>query len=231
MNALSNRPIDVREYMERWIRWASRGCGVNYRMPSLTGKLMDGMRSTTCPDCKGEGRIPGHKVGSLLAWIDPCPRCLGEKRIKGDLEGNRSVASGPCPYCRKKGEDGKYRSTGEINGRTCHKCKGGKRTVISLEVNPAGIRATRYSGANEDDDPISLSIDGLVAGWAQTDGTYWLHLVTVLEYTKVGTQGQKARYAGEEHGIKGGFSQSWYSKHLDRAHNLIADMLMDRFSL
>lgn len=194
--------VDARQAFEGWARWRVGGVTTAFQqMSSLTGRLMDGMRSTTCPDCKGEGRIPGHRVGSQLAWIDPCPTCLGAKRVKGDLHAARSIKSQWCAVCWDEKAE---RSTGEVNGRTCAPCRGsGWRVRVQLEVNPAGIKGTRYYGVNEDPDPASMCIDRLVATWSRTEGAYWvaMYRVVMAEYccidprsgrTCAGTQEAKA---------------------------------------
>ena len=139
--------------LERWARWrVVRSYGLGYPKDS-TGKLMDGMRSTTCPDCRGEGRIPGHRVGSALAFIDPCPQCHGRGKVAGDFTADESSRTVKCKECKGRGE---------VNGTTCPPCRGtGKHTNIRhYRINPAGIKSTRQPGA--DDDPLSHRIDWLV---------------------------------------------------------------------
>jgi len=143
----------VDEHLERWARWRHhRTNGLGYPKDS-TGKLMDGMRNTTCPACRGQGKLPGHRVGSALAWIDPCPQCHGSGKVAGDLEADQSSRTVKCGECKGRGE---------VNGSTCVPCRGkGKITHIHhYRVNPAGIKATKPPGAS--DDPTSLRIDWLV---------------------------------------------------------------------
>jgi hypothetical protein len=218
--------LHVVSFMEHWARWRSNGChGPALNIPSLTGKLMDGMRSTRCPACSGEGRMPGWKIGSELAWIDPCPQCNGWGKIRGDLHVKQRTRTIDCPDCYDKEKDA---SLGEVQGRTCHRCRGSsERVFVFLQVNPAGISATRYAGANEDDDPISMMIDRNVAGWRNDHKTIMFHLVTIVEYTVGGTQAHKAETAKRYYRRLTNYkrskeiSQSWFSRTLDAAHVLI----------
>lgn len=196
--------IDVKAYCERWVRWAFGG---RMAKVSITGKLMDGMRSTVCPTCKGRRRVEGWKVGSTAQWVDPCPVCGGEGHVRGELESESHYRVLACDIC----VDEKGEPTGEFAGLTCFRCGGHKRRVQVFEkVHPAGIRATRYYGANEDDDPISLLIDRTIAGWHQTNATYWLAEIIIMEYTERGTQEAKARSKR--------MSRSYYQKNLKEAH-------------
>lgn len=211
--------IDVRVAFERWARWRVSGAPltVGSSNATLTGRLLDGLRSTLCPDCKGARRIEGKRVGLNVEWIDPCPRCCGEGRIKGDLRPNEDHTTVACTACVVI-FDGKPKSTGEINGRTCHKCCGsGTRVIAQLEVNPAGIRGTRYHGANEDVDPISALLDRTVAAWSQTNLTFWLYRVVIVEYCEWGTQEEKA--------LDMRVSRRWYLKNLATAHQRAQEVL------
>ena len=108
----------IDEDLERWARWRHvRSYGLGYPRDS-TGKLMDGMRSTTCPDCRGEGRIPGHRVGSALAFIDPCPQCHGQGKVAGDFTADESSRTVKCKECKGRGE---------VNGTTCPPCRGDRK--------------------------------------------------------------------------------------------------------
>ena len=200
--------IDVRHYLERWVRWAF---GARMYSRSTIGRLMDGLRSTTCATCRGRKRVEGWKVGSTAPWVDPCPACFGEGHFRADLGVERYVRTVDCPLCL---DTTTGRPVGEVNGRTCFRCHGAKRyTIVREKCNPAGIRATRHSGANEDDDPISMRIDRLMAGWRTRDETVWLYEITMMEYTENGTQEAKARSMR--------ISTSFYEKKLREAHGLV----------
>ena len=177
---------------------------------SLLGKIMDGMRSTSCPDCRGKGSIKG---------ID-CPRCDGSGRISGELHADHHRVNEPCPQCMRPDKDGKLRPTGEFAGVTCFVCRGTKRRVRHFkQVNPAGISGTRYAGINEDPDPISVAIDNLVAGWMNHDATVWWHLVIMKEYAAGGTAEMKANRLG----VSGAF----FSVKLKEAHRAIEQKLTE----
>jgi len=115
------------------------------------------------------------------------------------------------------------KSTGEIRGATCHRCFGsGWRQLIVLRVNPAGISGTRYFGVNEDPDPVSATIDRTVAGWSQSNLTYWLYRVVLMQYASGGTQETKA--------LKMRVSTVWFRKNLREAHLRVQDSLESKNS-
>lgn len=227
------REIDVRHYLEQWARWptvlrgSSGGIGGN-----VIGRLMSGKRMRVCSLCHGEKRIPGKLVGVKHPVI-VCPRCNAEGSEPATLKSDRRPTVTPCEHCRTYDEQSKrYRSTGELpDGRVCHMCQGGKRTIIELHVHPATISGTRYYGANTDPDPVSALLDRTVAGWAQTNLTYWLHAVVMMEYRNqyLGrlvaggmTQGDKA--------IAMRVSRQWYVKNLSEAHKRIETLLSEYFN-
>lgn len=220
--------IDVDHYCERWARWRALGTRfVGPSQPSVTllGKIMDGMRSTTCPDCKGEGRCPAHKYGGIPGtFINPCPRCDGEGKVNGGLGAEHEHINERCPQCLKVDEHGELVATGEFAGVTCFVCRGTKRRIRHhKQVNPAGISGTRRSGINEDPDPISAAIDMLVASWMTQEDTVWLHLVIVREYAAGGTAEMKAS--------KLGVSGAFFSKKLKDARSRIQTRLEDMGAL
>lgn len=227
------KEIDVRHYLEQWARWptvlrgSSGGIG-----GTVIGRLVSGKRLRVCTLCHGEKRIPGKLVGVKHPVI-VCPRCNGERYEPATLKSDKHPKLMPCEYCRFFDEQSKrYRSTGELpNGRPCHKCQGGKRTIIELYVHPATISGTRYYGANTDPDPVSAMLDRTIAGWAQTNLTYWLHAVVMMEYRNqyLGrlvaggmTQGDKA--------VAMRVSRQWYVKNLSEAHKRIETLLSEYFN-
>lgn len=216
--------MDAVPYMWRWAEWRKNGChGRAWPTMSMTGKIMQGMRSTVCPSCRGEGRMPGWRIDSDLAWIDPCPQCHGWGKVSGDLEAETRTSTIPCFDC-----GGTYRhrrmvpGKGDLNGMTCIKCRGsGVRLKEFERINPASIRATRFVGANEDDDPPSMMIDRTVAGWSAYDGTWWFHKIAVVEYAVGGTQEMK--------GSRLGCSQAFYARTLRLVHAAIEERLLAMF--
>lgn len=206
------RKVDAREALERWARWRIGGARFyGGSLHSLTGKLLNGLRWVACPSCEGKGKVPE---------FDPCPRCGGECIVKAaGLEADRGVSNTPCTGCLAPDpHTGELKPTGEANGNTCNQCRGSKiRTRTTLRVNPAGINGTRYYGANEDADPVSLLIDRTVSGWALLPLTYWLHRVVIAEYCLSGTQEMKA--------AKLGHNQPYFSKKLVDAHQRIESLL------
>lgn len=220
--------INVREYMETWARWRHRGFRFQLApTTSITGRLLDGMQSTTCPTCLGRKRVEGWKVGSFAAWVDPCPTCIGSGRVSGSLKVERTRTTVACDQCEKKKDaSGKMFATGEFGGRTCFKCGGrGRRVFLTEKVNPASIRSTRFSGANEDSDPLSEMIDRIVAQWSQSEATYWMHAIVILEYSCSGTQQSKMNELRYRNSFCRSISQSWYSKTLAKAHAKIEPMI------
>jgi len=225
--------LDVHPYLERWARVfgddyvftadkkviRKRPGNGAFHIPisagSLLGKLMAGRGSSVCPTCKGSRRMPGHLVGSMQDFINvPCPGCGGEGRVDGDLASTQRTRTIACPYCWQQ-LHGRWRSTGEINGRTCHKCRGGKRQIVDLKVHPATIKGTRYMGPDAAVDKTTLAINSLVLGWAQANDTYWLARVVVEEYCRNGTQQMKS--------VKMGVSRCWFKKNLSEAHRRLSD--------
>lgn len=178
------KEIDVRHYLEQWARWptvlrgSSGGIG-----GTVIGRLMSGKRMRVCSLCHGEKRIQGKLVGVKHPVI-VCPRCNAEGLEPATLKSDRRPRVTPCEHCRTYDEQSKrYRSTGELpDGRVCHMCQGGKRTIIDLHVHPATISGTRYFGANTDPDPVSALLDRTIAGWQHANPTYWPYAVVMMEY-------------------------------------------------
>lgn len=185
------------------------------RESSLTGKIMAGMKSTKCPTCKGEGKVPGAKVGSTLAWIDPCPQCAGERHIRGDLSARRKVIVRRCSHCL----DAQGRSRGEVNGKTCHACKGsGKRVLVFEQVNPASIRPTGPRGLGVfSDDPLSEQIDNIISGWSRRRHLRIYATVILSEHCDNGRQQDKA--------AKLKISQGWFARLLSQAYTMLGNQL------
>lgn len=224
--------INVARYMERWARWRDNGCrspvvSGEARIPSIIGKIMDGMKSTKCPACNGEGRMPGHKIGSDLPWIDPCPQCNGWGKVRGYIK-TPSKRTIKCPDCM---DDQGY-SKGEIDGRTCIRCSGsGRRVIDYFKVNPASIPVTRRHGSNEQIDPISMMIDRTVASWRAHEHTMLFHIVAIIEYSVPGGQTSKAELARRYYRRLTNYrkekkiSQVCYSRSLSMVHRMIESKL------
>jgi hypothetical protein len=210
----------VEDLLDRWARWSHRGVRYSNRVPCMTGRMLAGMNKTKCPTCLGKYRtkkseftgVEGPKVGSPLPWVEPCPSCNGAGKVTG-LDSIRHAKSIRCDFCEK---DDQGKPTGMLFGQTCFKCGGRKRRVLIKErVNPASIHATWTAGLNEDEDPVSLFIDGVVAQWETSDNTKWFSAVVQLEYFVNATQKEKAAFRK--------ISQSYYSKNLSRAHELMTE--------
>jgi hypothetical protein len=188
----------VKACMDRWARYYT---GAGYGSMSITGKLMQGMRSTTCP-CRGND--------------ERCPLCEGTGKISGDLEALRQCRTIYCPDCDKD-EDGF--PLGEVNGTTCFKCRGsGLRVYVSQKVNPAGIKSTRYVGGKGEGDRVTMLIEDQVRAWKLQHQTRWLARVVVKEYFFNGTHETKA--------ISLGKSREFFSRTLNEAHARI-ELLLD----
>lgn len=208
------KPIDVRECCERWARWREQARYYARSPAASGGEYIGGRGWRDCPTCKGDGRMPGHLVGSTADYINgvPCPVCNGDKRVTGDLAPTVMRRNIQCLYCRVyDARTGTYRATGEMpDGSTCIRCQGGRRAVIEVKVHPATIRSTRHLGPQADPDKISVIINSTVLEWQQTNATYWLARVLVEEYCKNGTAAIKAQ--------KMGVSAAWFSVNLKQAH-------------
>lgn len=223
VTAPTRKPIDVRECCERWARWRERARYYARPPAASGGEYIGGRGWRDCPTCKGDGRMPGHLVGSKADYINgvPCPVCNGDKRVSGDLAPTVMRRNIQCPYCRVYDErSGTYRATGELpGGRTCIRCQGGRRDVIELVVHPATIRSTRHLGPQADPDAISVLINSTVLDWQQTNATYWLARVITEEYCKNGTAAMKAQ--------KMGVSAAWFSVNLKEAHRRLEAIIRD----
>jgi len=208
----------VCEAFERWARWreGARYHGNGGGGGGILGRLRRGSGSRVCPTCKGAGRMPGHLVGSSYEFINvPCPQCDGAKKVAGDLDPAQRQKEIDCVFCR---DPYSGRATGELpDGRSCHKCHGGKRLVVLLKVHPATIKGTRYLGPDGEPDPVSALIERTIEAWKDHNETYWLARVVIEEYTRNGTQEMKA--------MRLRVSQAWFSKNLKAAHRRMTEML------
>lgn len=176
----------VKACWEHWARWRC-GAGSGGAISS-TGKLMQGMRSTLCPVCRGT-----H---------DDCPLCFGVGRISAKLDPTPRPRPAVCPVCA--GER-------EFCGKDCFRCHGkGMIEIIDLKINPAGIRSTKYVGGRGIGDVVAATLEDLVLGWRELDATVWLNRVAIREYLHNGTQDDKARRLR--------ISRSFYSRNLREVH-------------
>jgi hypothetical protein len=127
--------IDIHAELENWAHWRWRRASpdIGWFGGTLFGKLLSGLPSRTCPDCRGSGQIPGSLIGSALALIK-CPRC-SHGRVKVNFIASRYRQQIICPHCKR----------GEVSGRTCHHCRGSGILIKLAEnkINPALIAGTR----------------------------------------------------------------------------------------
>lgn len=215
---------EIREAFERWARWRDGaryyGRGVRPVTGGLLGALRDGRGAVVCPTCKGARRLPGYLVGSHQEFINvPCPGCGGEGKVDGDLAATRRARVIDCVFCRRTDPvSGRTTSTGEMpDGRTCHRCYGGRRLLVQLAVHPATIKGTRYQGPDPEPDPVAVLVNKTVLDWRERNVTYWWARVVTAEYCQNGTQ--KLKYE------KLGVSKVWYWKNLMAAHQAMAEIL------
>lgn len=252
--------IDVRHYLEQWARWPTvlRSSSSGYN-GTVIGRLVSGKRMRVCTLCEGERRIPGKRVG-VKHPIIVCPRCNGEGNEAATLDTDGRQRLVRCEVCKPAEGDSTARP-GEINGRTCVPCRGSGWRRLLVEacdcqggkaadgsvcgrckgstiapvkehlVHPATISGTRYYGANTDPDPVSALLDRTIAGWAQSNLTYWLNAVVLMEYrceylgraVGVGlTQGDKAEVMR--------VSDRWYRRNLTEAHRRVETLLCEFFT-
>lgn len=199
--------IKAREWMERWAKWrAGARASESLGLPRVTiiGRVLDGMPSTKCTLCDGQGKVPGWKVHAHAHFVQ-CPQCGGAGKIKADPHSSTAKTT-RCPQCKdhKKRKD----RPGEIMGVTCYKCHGaGQITVRTEKVNPAFIRSTRF-GSGIPSDPLCLAIDRAVCALE-----FQLQEVILLEYGRSGTQQDKADRLR--------ISQAHFSRLLDQAIEVI----------
>lgn len=200
----------IREQIEYWARWrfSRQSGGVG---KSMLQRVLEGMPGTHCPTCGGRGRAPGALVqrnGPRVA----CPTCSGSGRVKLDAN-DRRVMVKPCPACKA---DGLPR--GEVNGRTCFRCRGRGLLVVVLDkVNPAFIR----NAYHDPDNPTLQRIDRLVCELDLRADTRKYHVVLWEEYCgRAGNQETKAARLGLGHGV--------YRKRLQRAVDWIEHGIRSR---
>ncbi len=220
-SAVQATRLNIREALERWARWRSGARYYGGGAVASGGQYLGGRGSRVCPTCKGSRRLPGHLVGSHLDFLNvPCPQCSGEGKVTGDLAPDQRRREIDCVFCAVEDpRTGTRRSTGELpDGRTCHKCNGGKRLIVHLKVHPATIKSTRYLGPEPDADPTSRRIEAIVTDWLARDATYWLSRVVEAEYCTNGTQEMKVR-------VMNGASQAWFAARLKEAHAKLAELL------
>ena len=168
---INDRPYIV-GVMERWARWChgSISGGV-----SITGRLMQGIKSNICPgwlDDVTSGK--GH---------DPyCHICHGTGRVP--MEAEITSKTKICHIC-----DGNKK----FAGVDCWRCRGrGKVRIANLKVNPACIPSTKNVGGHTPSDAVSVLVDDLISQWREHDETLWMAKVSVAEYHYNGTQEMKA---------------------------------------
>lgn len=166
---LVDRNKRIREALERWARWRHFRYGGYGK--TLTEKFIEGMPGTRCPTCAGRGK----------RGREQCPTCEGAGRVRLDPGATR-VRVFECRRCER----------GEINGRTCHWCRGsGVRTVVDYRINPAHIRSTYLVP----DDPVCQRIDRLVCEMKRRETLLGYWFVVNAEYVdgRGGTQADKAQ--------------------------------------
>jgi hypothetical protein len=179
---------DIRELMERWARWRHFRYGGYGK--TLTDKFIEGMPGTNCKACGGAGRMPVGRHGNAQQFII-CEECGGTGRVKLDDKATISRVL-PCPAECGPRDDRRDEKYGEINGKTCIRCRGaGTVTISHVKVNPAFIRSTYI----EPCDPVGERIDRLVCELRQRPKTQSYYLVIWYEYcdARGGTHETKAR--------------------------------------
>lgn len=205
---------NIRELMERWARWriARRQGGYG---KTFTQKCIEGMPGTNCPACSGRGRLPGAVIAGKASWVI-CANCRGSGHV--DLQRQRAPRRVPCPLHCGPTFLNRSEKSGELNGRTCPRCRG-EGTVIEsfVTVNPATIRSTFQAP----DDPVSERIDRLVCELRLRDATHSYYFVIRAEYMdpRGGTQEMKAQRINLSHGA--------YCMRLQRALDWIDSAMPD----
>jgi hypothetical protein len=185
--------------MNQWARWRltyRKGYGT-----TVLERLLAGMPGTKCPTCQGRGWTIAYPT---------CPTCVGIGRIKArpmtELVTNRA-----CKTCEVKDEYGNRKSTGEVNGITCLRCKGSGRVVrIFAKINPAFIPTTWNLRIDDDSARIEVAMHEL----SERPRMQSYYFILLQEYTRLGTPEVKAERMHISH--------EYYRKLLQRAHDRMA---------
>jgi hypothetical protein len=202
---MNNRQLKwIQETLEGWARWRHDKNRIGWPDKSITGKLLESMPGTYCPTCGGEGKAQGSKIGATYGYII-CPTCGGNGRVKMELAPNTYIKIETCPHCKR----------GEVNGKTCIKCRGsGVIEINNIKINPASIKQTARA---EPSHAVGELIDKTLCEWAASPLTHKRFLVVVYEYTRLGRKQDKAR--------KIGISDRHYRRLLIMAHMILYDTI------
>lgn len=199
----SKKAIDlpyVQACMWHWANFHFRSMDGGYGHISLTGQFMQGMPSTTCK-CRGGN--------------PDCILCDGSGRISGELRSEMKPLTIECDMCDR---DKWGYPSGEINGRTCFKCRGGKaRLLIAQKINPAGIKSTKMVGSIGFTDHVFEAIESTVREWGKANETRMYRKVVLREYFYNGTQEMKADALR--------ISRTFYIRKLREAYQVIEPIL------
>jgi hypothetical protein len=204
---------DIRQKMEEWARWRHFRYGGYGK--SILQRLREGMPGTNCPTCGSAGRVPGATFGHKATWL-VCPTCGGSGKAKLEESAPR-IHAVACPNCIVERHGRRY-SSGEVNGRTCFRCRGlGVVIRDETKVNPAFIPSTY----REPDNPTCQRIDRLVCELRQRDALLGYWFVIHAEYcdARGGTQEIKAERLG--------LGAANYRKRLQRALEWVESGLAD----
>lgn len=76
---------DVVPLCQRWAEWrlTRNSDGLGWPRRTVLGRVLDGMPSTKCIACQGSGRVAGHRIGAVVAFVH-CALCEGAGRVKAD---------------------------------------------------------------------------------------------------------------------------------------------------
>lgn len=155
-----NSASPIIKVMERWGEWC-RSDRRDYRrelsVPTpWIGRAQSYTHGVKCPTCDGDGwSLFPDKNKNMRRVI--CPQCRGACKIL--FKPIEKPGTRRCEFCDT---DTAGRATGEVNGRTCWRCRGTGRAehqTASDKIVPAFIRA---DGARHDPDTISPIVDRLV---------------------------------------------------------------------
>ncbi len=134
------------ECVEQWARWRIYRVGNDLGWPKRDsiGKAMSGVPSTRCPICKGEGRAPGHRVGSEARWVDPCPQCNGKGGIKMDPDPKKANPA----YIHSTRSRDSYDddpTSQKIDYIVCTELTESERSILFMEYTRAGNQNHKIS--------------------------------------------------------------------------------------
>ncbi len=205
----------IRELMEMWVHYRV-GYAARFGGRGVLERARAGVPHGLCQACDGAGRVQVANYRGIAKYLI-CKQCGGTGKVRLD-ERDESIRSRDCPNCSPLFLARRSKIRGEIDGRTCHRCRGtGTITIHRRRVNPSFIPSTY----RQPDNPICQRIDRLVCELRQREVLLGYWFVVHAEYLdqRGGTQAEKAGRIGLEFDA--------YRKRLQRSLEWIESALSD----